>query len=168
MELLTPTIIKQFKKENLSFIKYGLDKEQQLKQFIINRYDDDLKPTTHYAKFDFESSKTRIELKNRTCNHSTFDTTMVGYNKIVEGKKDDRDCFFLFSFADGSLFEWKLDKTREYTPTKRTDFKQTTYTPFSPTKANYYVPMKECIMIKPPFFEKREQKPTGCLIKIKC
>jgi beta-1,4-mannosyl-glycoprotein beta-1,4-N-acetylglucosaminyltransferase len=39
MELLTPTIIKQFKKENLSYIKYGLDKEQELKQFIINRYD---------------------------------------------------------------------------------------------------------------------------------
>jgi hypothetical protein len=162
MELLTPTIIKQFKKENLPFIKYGLEKEQELKQFIINRYDDDLKPTKHYAKFDFESSKVRVELKNRTCNHFTFDTTMVGYNKIVEGKKDDRDCFFLFSFADGSLFEWKLDKTKEYTPTKRTDFKQTTYTPFSPTKANYYVPMCDCIMLKPPC-----KKETGCLIKLK-
>ena len=160
MELLNPTIIKQFKKENLSFIKYGLDKEQELKQYIINRYGD-LKQTNHYAKFDFESDTTRVELKNRTCNHNSFDTTMVGYNKIVEGKKDNRDCYFLFGFADNSLWEWKLNKEEEHVPTQRTDFKANKYTPFNPMKANYYVPMSECVMLKPP------KANTGCLIKIK-
>lgn len=161
MELLDQNIIKQFKKQNLPFIKYGLNKEQEQQEYIKNRYGKDLINTSHFSVFDWENEKTRVEVKNRKCNHNDYSTTMIGYNKIVDGKKDDRDCFFLFGFADGSLWEWKLDKTKEYVPTKRTNFKSKKYTTFNPLKENYYLPMNECEQIIPPL------QTQGCLIKIK-
>jgi hypothetical protein len=150
-----------FKQENLPFIEYGLNKEQEQEELIKERYGNKLKRTKHYATFDWISDEFKIELKNRTCNYDTFSTTIIGLNKIKAGIKDTRDCYFLFGFADGSLWEWKLDKSKTYVGETRNEFVGNgNYTPFNPNKLNYYLPLKECIQILPP-------KKTGCLIQIK-
>jgi hypothetical protein len=149
-----------FKPENLPFIEYGLIKEEEQEKIIKSRYGDDLKRTNHYATFDWVSNKVKIELKNRTCNYNEYPTTLIGLNKINNGIKDNRDCYFLFGFADGSLWEWKLDKSKTYLGKDNTKFVGNgEYTTFNPKKLNYYLPIKDCIQLIPP-------KKGGCLIKI--
>ena len=153
-------IKKTFTKENLPYLHFGLNKEEELENLIKERYGKDLRKTKHYSTFDWVSNKVKIELKNRTCKYNDWTTTIVGLNKIEDGIKDKRDCYFLFSFTDGSLWEWKLDKTKTYVGKSRPEYLgDGNYTTFKPNKLNYYIPLKECVEIIP-------SKESGCLIKI--
>ena len=144
-------IARKFKTENLPFIKFGLDKEKELESFIKNRYGLDLKETSHYEIFDFVNNDVKVELKNRNFNYNDFQTTLVGLNKIEEGIKSSQECYFLFSFADDSLFEWHLDKSKTYVGKTGDKFMGgEKYSTFNPDKLNYYLPIKDCIMLKPP------------------
>jgi hypothetical protein len=161
MDLLPNKVKARFTKENIPYLHFGLNKEVELENLIKKRYGTDLKKTRHYATFDWVSKKVKVELKNRKYKYDDWTTTMVGLNKIEDGIKDTRDCYFLFSFTDGSLWEWKLDKSKTYIGETRSEYMgDGTYTTFKPNKLNYYIPMKECVAIIPP-------KQTGCLIKIK-
>jgi hypothetical protein len=168
MENIPSYITSQFKKENLPYIRYGLTKEQELEQFIMEKYGKDLKKQSHYSTFDWIGEKVNVELKNRNCRYNTYPTTMVGYNKIKEGLEDQRDCYFLFSFNDGSLYEWRLDKSKEYLPEKRELTKKRGYTTYNQNKDNYYLPITELVRIIPPNICDRQVKPLsqGCLINI--
>jgi hypothetical protein len=131
MENIPSHITSQFKKENLPYITYGLSKEQELENLIMEKYGRDLKKQSHYSTFDWISDTTNVELKNRNCKYNTYPTTMIGYNKIKEGLEDERDCIFLFGFSDGSLYEYKLDKTKKYIPERRELTKTRGYTTYN-------------------------------------
>jgi hypothetical protein len=159
MECLSPHIIKQFKKENLPFIEFGLSKEVEQEKFITDRYGM-LRKNSHYDTIDWENDEVLVEIKNRKCNYNTYATTMVGLNKIIYGMEDKRDCYFLFGFEDGSLWEWKLDKSKEYVGRTHDKFVGNgSYSTFNPKKLNYYVPLAECKQLIPPR--------SGCLIKVR-
>jgi len=150
MELLDIQTIKQFKAENLPFIEYGLNKEQEQQDFIEKRFGR-LKKNSHFDTIDYENDEFLVELKNRKCNYNTYVDTMVGLNKIKYGIKDKRDCYFLFGFEDGSLWEWKLDKSKEYVGRTNDKFVGNgNYTTFNPKKLNYYVLLKDCKQLIPP------------------
>jgi hypothetical protein len=159
MELLSPQIIKQFKEENLPFIEFGLSKEVEQEKFIETRYGK-LRKNSHFDTIDWENDKVMVEIKNRKCNYNTYADTMVGLNKLKYGAKDKRDCYFLFGFEDGSLWEWKLDKSKEYVGRTNDKFMGNgNYTTFNPKKLNYYIPITECKQLIPPR--------SGCLFKFK-
>ena len=139
---------------------YGLNKENFYEQFINDKYGK-VSKTGHYDIFDYENNEILIEIKNRNNTYDAYSTTMVGINKIEKGLLDTRNVYFLFGFNDGSLFEWKLDKTKTYDGKTYTEFSSSNYTTFNKHKLNYYIPIKELTcLISPP-------KPV-CLIRRNC
>ena len=153
-------IIKNFKKENHSFIKYGLDKEDFYEEFICHKFGK-VKKTGHYDIFDFENDKIIIEIKNRKVKYNDYKTTLIGFNKIEAGLADPRRVFFLFGFSDESLWQWELDKSKTYEGRIYTDFSSVKFTTFNKNKLNYYIPISELVcLIKPKVYPLFKSK--GC------
>ena len=74
--------------------------------------------TTNYHPFDYFADNTYFELKSRRINHNTYDTTMIGYNKIKYAKNHPEfNYVFLFKFNDG-LYKHHYDPNKEYTISK--------------------------------------------------
>ena len=171
MEDLPVEITRRFKKEHREYIQFGLLKEKEQEEFIVSRYGK-LRKNKHYDTIDWETDEILVELKNRKCYYNTYETTMVGFNKIEYAMQDNRPCYFLFGFLDGSLWEWELDKSKTYMGETRPEFVGNgTNTSFKKDKLNYYVPMtelKELIKPNPLLLPKPKEKlPTGCLFKFK-
>jgi len=97
-------------KENLIF---GKSMEKQLKPFIEIHLDCNLLCLKKYHPFDFKSSNKKIivELKSRKNSSYKYQSTMIGYNKIIRGQKymmRRYDVYFYFKFTDG-LFYYKMN-----------------------------------------------------------
>jgi len=97
-------------------LQFGLLHENLVKKTIDEKFGPGFEKTSdQYHPWDFVRNSTEyLELKTRRCNHNTYPTTMVGYNKIKYAK-DNPDCKFklLFKFQDG-LYYYDLDPTAEY------------------------------------------------------
>ena len=59
-----------------------------------------IKSEGKYFEFDFESKSRLVELKSRTCESSTYPTTMVGVNKVSFASKQNKKVYFVFEFTD--------------------------------------------------------------------
>lgn len=108
-------MIKSIKNANKIFVKMGELNENQLNNLILKRYGNDMVKTgtcydeDHYKVDDFQSETTIVEVKARNLYKRSYDTTMIGYNKIKNYQnkiKEGKRCFVIFLFLDG-CFEWE-------------------------------------------------------------
>jgi hypothetical protein len=76
--------------------------------------DPNLKHTEHKTDiFDFYSENKFVELKSRNFEHSKFQDTMIGINKINYAKLNpNKEFYFVFSFTNG-LYYWKYNDEDE-------------------------------------------------------
>ena len=63
-----------------------------------------LKKLSKFNKFDFEGDTALFEIKTRRNKLADYPTTMVGYNKILQAQKCEKDVFFIFQFTDGNYY----------------------------------------------------------------
>jgi hypothetical protein len=76
--------------------------ELELYPIIINKFNIlDLKFTDNkFHKFDYENDDYLIELKSRNNKSNFYKTTIIGYNKIKYGLKNNKKMIFVFKFTD--------------------------------------------------------------------
>jgi len=129
----------------MSFAKdYQFGKQQENKQFEIikNYFKDDIKTTSKYCSYDFESESCCYELKSRNIEYSRFPTTIIPADKIKGRKK----LIFLFNFTDGLYFiEYIKEVFDEFTlanfqRNQRSDFNDK-------EKLYYFIPIAKLIKI---------------------
>tara|TARA_R110001606_G_scaffold9789_2_gene41989 strand:- start:889 stop:1395 length:507 start_codon:yes stop_codon:yes gene_type:complete len=147
-------MIDTIKEQDKIYVVMGECNEKRITNFIYRHYGDNIKRTgncnskSHWNKLDFKGDKTYVEVKSRSKLSTQFNTTMIGYNKILEYEKKYKQgyrCFFIFMFIDGT-YEW------EYTPENyeknggydqvaygSNTFTTNKYTSFNPNKLNCYI-----------------------------
>ena len=91
-------------------IKYGLEKETELKPIIENYFNTGkLNKSLKYGIIDFYNKKFYFELKSRRITYLSFTNTIIGKNKIDFIKKLNQQSYLLFYFIDG-LYYIKYDE----------------------------------------------------------
>ena len=94
----------------LKDLEFGNIKEQEILPVLKGFFNDDtITKLDNYNIFDFKGDNKYIELKSRHNNYNKYETTMIGYNKILKASTLNEDVYFFFSFDDG-LYHWKYDK----------------------------------------------------------
>lgn len=83
----------------------GLNNETRCVDFFNYYFEEEFAKTSPTHPFDFESGARFIELKARTCLKDSYETTMVGQDKIEIAKMSGKPVHFAFLFRDGSLWE---------------------------------------------------------------
>lgn len=89
--------------KNNDFI-FGSECENFYLDFFKKSFGHDLKKTPPYHIFDYETENIFIEIKSRKKKYNSFNTTMIGYNKILAAQKTHKEVFFYFNFLDGLYF----------------------------------------------------------------
>jgi hypothetical protein len=145
------------KPSNRPYVYMGDLNEDLYEPLIFEKYGD-VKRTckkTHFIIYDWDSNKTKVELKTRNNNHNTYPTTMIGFNKVMNWGKDETDkkYFFLFGFLDG-LYEWELTQENydaiggEDAVRWDDDFEYgASFTTFNNKKKHLYIPVDKLIKI---------------------
>ena len=85
---------------------FGKTQEERVLSKICKFFNEEIKPTAEYCRWDFESFNTIYELKSRNVFSNTYDDVMINYSKIQPIHKAQ---YFLFNFTDG-LFYIKYDQ----------------------------------------------------------
>jgi len=147
------------KSSNYPYVYMGELNEKHYNNDILERYNGVKKTGSkstllHYKIYDWVNKDYYIELKSRNNDYSVYNTTIIGYNKLEEWKKDntDRKYFFLFAFLDG-LYEWELTKENYEkiggdNAVKKTSFKKTnSYSTFNENKDLLYIPISQLTKI---------------------
>lgn len=140
--------------------------EKHYNNDILERFSGIIKSGTktsvlHYKTYDWVSNDYFVELKSRNNEYSSYNTTMIGYNKVEEWKKDNtsRKYFFLFGFLDG-LYEWELtqenyDTIGGYDAVKKKTYnKGKSFTTLNQNKEHLYIPINKL----------KKVNDKGCLI----
>jgi len=81
---------------------FGTNNEDKVLEKITKHFNDGVikKAENKFSKYDYKGDNYYYELKSRNNNYKAYPTTLIPYNKIMEGKKQ---CF-LFDFKDGLLY----------------------------------------------------------------
>ena len=143
------------KVSNYPYVYMGELNEDHYNNDIIQRYKGVTKTGNknsllHYKVYDWVNKEYYVELKSRNNDYEFFKTTMIGYNKLEEWKKDKtgRKYYFLFGFLDG-LYEWELNKENYEkiggdTSVMKTNFKNTkSYSTYNTNKEHLYIPIHQ-------------------------
>lgn len=89
-----------------------LANENRVKLEIERHFEIKLKKLYKTHVMDFKGSDGfYYEVKTRTNAHDTYDSTMVGYNKIEFINNSSQLCLFFFAFTDGIYF-YQYDKDK--------------------------------------------------------
>jgi hypothetical protein len=81
---------------------FGKKSEDKVLEKINNYFKDNIKPIEkRYELYDYEGDLNIYELKSRTNTYRAYNTTLLGYNKIINNCKSQ---VFLFSFTDGLYY----------------------------------------------------------------
>ena len=146
------------KPSNRPYVFMGDLNEEQYEPIIFEKYGNNLKRSckkTYFVIYDWDSDKTKVELKSRTNYLNTYSTTMIGFNKVVNWGKDETDkrYFFLFGFVDG-LYEWELTQENydaiggEDAVVVKDDFEYgESFTTFNSKKKQLYIPVNKLTKI---------------------
>ena len=174
------------KPSNYPYVYMGEINEDHYSQEILDRYKDvkksgSKKTRLHYRTYDWASNKYYIELKSRNNGFDVYSTTMIGYNKVEEWKRDTgKKYFFLFGFLDG-FYEWELNATNfneigGMNAVKTSTFqpKEELYSTFNTQKRHLYIPIRKLIKISDKgclvpdelVFKSRYTSSGVCLIKL--
>ena len=121
-------------------LEFGNNAELSVQQKFESHFNCSLTRTRPTHLFDFinEEEKIIIELKTRRNTKHKYDTTMVGYNKIIEAqrlKQEGWSVYFTFNFTDALCFydynttdeSWKKEGGRK--DRGRPEYKQYYYIP---------------------------------------
>tara|TARA_R110002124_G_scaffold17446_1_gene72876 strand:+ start:792 stop:1226 length:435 start_codon:yes stop_codon:yes gene_type:complete len=93
----------------------GFKNEDKVFEYLKNnKYPKIKKSKRQYAIFDFKVKKLKIEVKSRNCFSNSYETTMVGFNKIRHLEKYDYKGEFYFLFEDG-LYCWEYNSAEYHT-----------------------------------------------------
>ena len=129
----------------MSFAKdYQFGKQQENKQFetIKTYFKDDIRATSKYCSYDFESDQCYYELKSRNNKYSAYPTTLIPFDKVKTNKK----MIFLFNFTDGLYFiEYNKEIFKEFSlqpfqRNQRSDYNDK-------EKLYYFIPIDKLIKI---------------------
>lgn len=85
---------------------FGKTSEERALIKMCKFFNQCIRPTSEFCKWDFESPSTIYELKSRKVYSNTYDEVLINYNKIQPIRKPQ---YFLFNFIDG-LFYIKYDQ----------------------------------------------------------
>jgi len=170
--------------QNYPYVYMGEINEQHYNDDILKRYKGVQKTGNkssllHFKTYDWVSDDYKIELKTRNNNYNDYDTTMIGFNKIEDWRKDNtnRKYFFLFGYLDG-LYEWQLNKENYEkiggdNAVKKKSFNQkpTAYSTFNENKNHIYIPIQQLkkiseksVLVPEELIWKSPKKISGCLI----
>jgi len=96
-------------------IAFGTQSEKANLDILQTFLDTQLERKGGYAVFDFENPQKTIfvELKSRRIKHDTYDTAIIGFNKIAFANHfdDGTQFWFAFCYTDG-VFVIKYNKTQ--------------------------------------------------------
>lgn len=90
-------------------ISFGTQNEVDCLPLFRNKWDTKLCRTNTYSYVDYISPKTYVEIKSRRCNHNTYETIMIGKNKVEFCLKSHRSCYLVWKFEDG-IYYWKVNR----------------------------------------------------------
>ena len=100
-------------------VHYGEKCEKIMIIKLQEHFNDKLTKVRYYDNFDFIDDKQEIyiELRSRRCKIDTYDTTMVGINKINMAKilrRKEKHMYFFFYFTDinycdTEIYYWKYN-----------------------------------------------------------
>jgi hypothetical protein len=98
-------------------LEFGNNAELTLQDKFEKQFECKLNQTPPKHLFDFvnEEKKIMLELKTRRNTKNQYNTTMVGYNKIVEAqrlKQEGWNVYFVFYFTDDICF-YEFDTIQE-------------------------------------------------------
>lgn len=137
------------KKEDKSFKNdYEFGKMEETKVFdLIKEFfysDNIIKVLNRYSKFDFEGDNFVYELKSRTCYSSTYESTIIGVDKIFENFQKKQ--IFLFNFRDGLYYiEYDSEKFKKY---RQEIYKRKYRSDFNDKKVPYFfIDIEDLILI---------------------
>lgn len=153
------------KKENEYYVKMGEINEDRYELDIMEIYGNNIKRSslkstngiqnnTYWITYDWidDVNKIKFELKSRNLRHNSYNTTMIGNNKIKNALKDSEyEYIYFFGFIDG-LYEWKLtrenlEKCKEKTNTGGVTSSSQEYTPFNNDKEHLLIPVRDLVKI---------------------
>lgn len=151
------------KKENEYYVKMGEINEDRYEPDIMEIYGNNIRRSslkstngiqnnTYWITYDWidDVNKIKFELKSRNLRHNSYNTTMIGNNKVKNALKDSEyEYVYFFGFIDG-LYEWKL--TREnlekcVTNTGGVSSSSREYTPFNNDKEHLLIPVRDLVKI---------------------
>ena len=118
--------------------------EDYIKDVICCHFDINyLIKTLNGHPMDFKYDETYFEVKSRRCKHNTYNTTMIGYNKIQWIIQNNiKDVYFIFVFNDGDYYyKYNPDHNFEINLGGRNDRGKPEY------KNYYYIPITKLIKI---------------------
>ena len=124
---------------------YNIGLKNEVKIFnLIKSFDADVKMTPPSHVIDYISSKYIYELKTRNCDRYSYDTTIVGYNKLLYADNQEKQLILIFSFKDG-VYYVKYDKDFKYTKRKYVRNPRTDY--IDVQKDYVFIPVSQLIPI---------------------
>jgi hypothetical protein len=85
-------------------LEYGLSKEEILLETLRRRFPNINRTENKYEHYDYDSPDCIVELKSRRVYKNTYPDTMIGCNKILSYKDDEREAFAVFNFIDGVYY----------------------------------------------------------------
>lgn len=145
------------KPANRPYVFMGDLNEEHYEPTIVERYGDVKRNNTTLKSimkvYDWESDKTKVELKSRNNDHHYYPTTMIGFNKVEAWGEDETDkrYYFLFGYLDG-LYEWELtqenyDDIGGEDAVKDGGCDVVDYTPYNTKKKHLYIPIDKLVKI---------------------
>ena len=83
---------------------FGHQKELSIIEKLKNKFGNNIRSKDRYCLYDFESDECIFELKSRRCLKGTYNTTMIGMDKIRNLESMNKKIILLFSFIDKDCF----------------------------------------------------------------
>ena len=123
----------------------GDKSENEAKRLLSAKWEiNDLQKTEKYHVLDFYSQEKDMffEIKSRRNKHNTYDSTMIGQNKIEFAKCLNKPVIFVFVFSDG-VYYYDFDINDKFTTSTggRNDRGKPEY------KQYYFIPTNRLIKI---------------------
>ena len=124
---------------------FGKCSEENILDLIQKYFKDNIRKVKKTTEiYDYEGDKYIYELKTRTNKYNTYNTTLLGYNKVINNNKEQ---IFLFSFIDGLYYikydekEFSKFETKFFVRNKRCDYNDK-------LKLYIYIPIDKLIKIE--------------------
>lgn len=90
-----------FRQIQLRDLALGFKNEIKVLPILRSYFEDDsIQLVSGRSIFDYKSDTALYELKTRTNYKNTYDTTMIGYNKVETALARGKDAYFVFKFVD--------------------------------------------------------------------
>ena len=84
---------------------FGTNNEIEFIDILKRKFGDDIVQVENKnCSYDYENDEYIFELKSRRCLKNTYDTTMIGYNKIKSYKKLNKKVVLCFKFTDCNCY----------------------------------------------------------------